>query len=244
MIKEGLEYLIEIGRAIRPYRETVDGVEYADSQLQVINPPRPESLGFSRLQGFVDFVLLERERLDRAGVLIYVASPWKVCFGSTLDLHYRDREVYAVATSDKSHAFKFGEFMAPEQFVISAQTLIANYDNDADLARLLALVGNVGAEQIATNTDDGISQTVAVKAGITLVKRREIDNPFHLRPFRTFAEIKQPESPFILRARQTNESAVPTLALFECDNGAWEIDAIAAIADWLKAKITDIPILA
>jgi len=125
--------------------------------------------------------------------------------------------------------------------VIAAQTLIVA---DDERARLLAVVGNVGAEQISTSTDDGISQTVAVKAGVTLVKKKQIENPFMLRPHRTFAEVQQPASPFILRARQATENAMPMLALFECDNGVWQIDAIAAIAEWLRLKVGEVPVLA
>ena len=244
MIQEALQYLVELG-ASDPYHENINGINYSDRSLHVIKPPRAMPLQFSRLQGFADFANLKNEDFgDRSHLVIHVESPWCVRLTHTLDATLRDREDYALAEFEAARIFPFGKFMASEEFVIAAMTLIADSDK-TDRARLLSLVGNVGAEQITNLTDDGVSQQVAVKAGVTLVNRRKIDNPFKLAPFRSFAELKQqPASPFILRARQADATQVPTLALFECDNGAWQIDAIEGIADWLKSKIKDIPILA
>jgi hypothetical protein len=244
MIQEALKYLVELG-ARAPHRETIGGIEYSDKTLQVIKPPRAGSLDFRRLQGFADFVSAAREFVDREQALIHVVSPWDVRYFSTLDETHRDRETYGRASMASEKGFPFGKFMAPEEFVIAAMTLIADY-KETDRARLLELVGNVSAENVTTSADDGISQTVGVKAGITLVKKKEIENPFQLAPHRTFPEVKQPVSPFILRARQSGENSMPMLALFEADNGAWELSAIANIAEWLKEEVgaLNIPILA
>lgn len=242
MIKEALEYLV----GLPTYREQIGGVEYSDKKLIAVTPPVASPLVFQRLQGFADFVLAaKRDALSPDETMIHVISPWEVNYFSVLNEVHRFREHYAHAVMAKDRGFVTGQWKGPEEFVIALQTLF-DEDGAGERARLLELAGNVSAEFVNTSEDDGVTQNVGVKAGVRLVKRRAIDNPFNLQPHRTFPEITQPTSPFILRARQSTPDAPPMLALFECDNGAWEIDALANIQEWLSSKLkeTGVPILA
>ena len=55
---------------------------------------------------------------------------------------------------------------------------------------------------------------------------------------RTFSEIEQPESNFVLRVdRDAN------IALFEADGGAWKNAAVARIRDYLKWRLSDCPVV-
>jgi hypothetical protein len=144
--------------------------------------------------------------------MVRVLSTWsRRRYLSALDTVHRDREFYTVATY-AIPGFKWGQFLAPDEFVIAAMALM---NDTPERARLLELVGNAAAERMVTSTDDGVSQTVAAKAGISLRHSKPINNPFTLAPHRTFAEVAQPESPFILRAKQAVENQMPMCALFE-----------------------------
>jgi len=241
MIHEALEYLVGLG-AREPHREAIGGLEYTDRELKRITPPRASALKFARLQGFVDHIKLVPDEKERVAgpTMIHVESPTKVSFVTALDSAYRDREVIAVAEYGLA-TFAFREFMMPENFVIAVMTSIADA---SDRARLLQIVGNISSDLVSTSADDGITQTVAVKTGVTLVNKKTVENPFNLQVHRTFAEVAQPEAPYILRVRQSGPGAPPTVALFEADNGAWAIDAIAKIAEWLELKVGDVPVLA
>lgn len=57
-------------------------------------------------------------------------------------------------------------------------------------------------------------------------------------PFRTFIEIEQPESEFLLRAKKGYEGI--EFALFEADGGAWKKEAIDNIAAYLKENLKEI----
>lgn len=107
------------------------------------------------------------------------------------------------------------------------------------LVSMLAVVGNMTGENTTTNSDDGITQQVAVKAGIHLQGRKDIQNPINLKPFRTFREVEQPESPFVLRVRQSREGQVPSCALFEADGGAWKLVAMNRVRDHLKLLVSN-----
>ena len=55
-------------------------------------------------------------------------------------------------------------------------------------------------------------------------------------PRRTFPEIDQPESPYILRLREG-----PQAALFRADDQAWRVEAIASIGAWLQDRLQAAP---
>jgi hypothetical protein len=114
---------------------------------------------------------------------------------------------------------------------------------DENVANILKVVGNISAEQVATSVDDGVSQTVVAKTGIARVNEAKIPNPVKLRPFRTFSEIEQPQSNFILRIKK--HEGLPLVALFDVHDNKWRIEAIKSIEQYLKKNITiDIPIFA
>jgi len=92
-------------------------------------------------------------------------------------------------------------------------------------------------ESVKTYGDDGVSQQATVKSGVTSVVDVKVPNPVLLKPFRTFAEAEQPESKFIFRLRK--DDAGVTAALFEADGGAWKVQAIQNIADYLNEHLTN-----
>jgi hypothetical protein len=243
MIKEAIDRIIALAA---PFREKIDGVEYYNGVI-VMPPQAHVPLELSTLEGFAEYVRSERDQLpDIHLTLIHVSSPWEVRFISELDATYRVREYYARALYDAHRIFKFGQSMTPETFIIQVMSLFA--DND-DRAKVLSIVGNMAAEQVQESTDDGITQTVARRAGTSLKSRETIKNPFILKPHRTFAEIDQPESPFILRVHQAREDQPPSPALYETDNEQWKADAVKLIKEWLatalsSAPAVDVPIFA
>jgi|SRR5579885_786874 len=246
MIREAIDRII--GLAAPNYYDYLDkdgnvALRYSDKSLHLIKPPRAAALEFYTLQGLVDYVRLDLQRgATTEGRVIHVKSPDEVIYESEIDAAFRDRETFAVAQHDPRSVFAFGAKLDPEMFNIHVQTHFAEYGDRTDKARLQELVGKLGAESKSETEDDGISQSVTLKAGVTLQRRAQIANPFKLAPFRTFPEIEQPIGPFIFRVHQAGANGV-TCCLYECDNNAWKIDAVHSIADWLKDKV-DVPVLA
>lgn len=96
-------------------------------------------------------------------------------------------------------------------------------------------------ENDAQTADDGMSQRITIKDGVSAVTDAIVKNPFLLTPKRTFEEIAQPVSPFVFRVRKG--SSGPELALFEADGGAWKNEAVAKIGEWLKEKLSDLAVV-
>ncbi len=124
--------------------------------------------------------------------------------------------------------------------MIAAQALITPTE-----ARdgLLKFVGNLTTALVQNSVDDGTSQTVTIEQGVRK-SEVELPNPVTLAPRRTFPEVDQPDSPFILRVRQTREGQMPELALYEADGGLWKLAAIQNIKDHLAAALeVKIPVI-
>jgi hypothetical protein len=137
--------------------------------------------------------------------------------------------------------FRFGSFADQESFLIALQT---QFVPTPETLELMLLVGRIKGRESSQSEDDGMVQNIVIEQGVQLVRRETIRNPVNLRPYRTFREVEQPESPFILRVRADAKNPA-TLALFEADGGTWQLTAIQTVAAWLRERIPPgVPILA
>lgn len=144
-----------------------------------------------------------------------------------------------ISASFKESNFPYGRFMPIENFIINLQSMFLQDDNTKSL---LEFVGSVKNDSSAEQNDDGVSQRITVKSGISLAKFAKVPNPVYLRPFRTFSEIEQPKSAFVFRIRKDDVQGV-TAALFEADGSKWKHDAIAEISDYFKSTLEGEPVI-
>lgn len=229
MLKEAIDRIIDLAP---PDEKVIDGITYVSRTMVKVAPPSAVTFGSATLKGFLDFI--ESAKPDELPELrIHVASPYLVALFGPLNRLTRERECFATSKFSQDCGFKFGNKYLAEDFTIALATL---FDETPDRERLTKLVGNMTADHAITSTDDGISQTVGQKAGVTLVKTEKIQNPFQLSPHRTFPEVAQPRVPFIFRVHQVG-GQIPMPALYECDNGAWKLEAVKSIAAWLSAEL-------
>lgn len=220
---------------------TINGAEFSTVQLhQVPQPkaPEPSPIVVHTLTGFADYIRANRDSLALGESLIHVEGHNKVALRSRLQEPSQQRFAYVVADLLPRADFRFGEFMDVEQFVIKLQS---QFENVGDRADVLRIAGTVKAEAVMTRNDDGVTQKVVASEGVIL-DRIDVPNPVSLAPFRTFVEVEQPSSPFVFRLKLSGTSIVATL--LEADGGAWKIEAIKRIAEWLRAANLDVAIVA
>ena len=154
------------------------------------------------------------------------------------DARYR-RNVYATAVVPGCTGFAFETFMESEKFIIGLQSL---FDDTAERNDLLKFVASIKENTVRDTTDSGYAQEVVVRQAVELT-RAAVPNPAVLKPWRTFREVGQPSSKFLLRVREGGGDK-PTLALFESDGGAWQLAAIESIAAWLRKEVPGVPVIA
>ena len=222
---------------------SIGGVEYTTRPVHDVrkSDPEPKCLQVNTLDGFIDFV--EAEPYTDQHPIVHVASHAQVWFSSGLYGQFKQRDYWASAKFEDlfGKAFSFNTFMENEPFIVGLLTL---FHDACDRAKLLSLVGNISDSTVQQHVDDGVTQTVTAKTGISIAKEVLVPNPWRLRPFRTFRELTQPDSLFILRMKQNTVGGKPLVALFECDGGLWKIEAIKSIRAYFEAMELGIPILA
>jgi hypothetical protein len=169
------------------------------------------------------------------------AFPYFICvdeynavdvYGS-YETNYSRRHLYQ-SISDNKH-FDFGT-LSLERAIITIQS---KYTNNEGADYVIDLCSRVSNNSDVTSEDNGVSQKVQTTKGIALKKNEMVKNRVMLQPFRTFMEIEQPESEYLLRLGE-NPSGDVTVSLIESDGGAWKLKAKASIAEFLKANLTEL----
>lgn len=220
--------------------DIADGVHYFTKPL-FLPPPEPTTapVVIRTLGGFVDFVDSAKE--VSAFELIHIASPTQVNLLGPVQGRHRNREIFARAEYLQQKSFPFNEWLPVENFIISLQ---ANFESTGIRATILSIVGNLTDENVVAVADSGFNQTVSIRQGISLEGRAQLPNPVELQLFRTFAEIKQPDSLFVLRVK-SNDKGLPLVGLWEAADGRWALKAIEGIKEFLEDHLSaDLPILA
>jgi hypothetical protein len=201
-------------------------------------------LEVSTLESLVEYLAADIDSLKGRALLVHVESPTEVSLltNETGRHRQRDRYVKAEAEATACDGFNFGHFYSAEEFNIKLQSLFVETE---ERARILRVVGNIKEEKVKTAADDGITQKVVAKAGVTFVEEVAVPNPVTLAPYRSFPEIGQVESEFVLRVRAgRSEGELPTIALFEADGGRWQLEAVKRVKTYLAARVGDVPVIA
>jgi hypothetical protein len=222
--------------AVEAAKATVelDGKTYSPLNLIRVDQPErdPPLLEVHTLQALVDYLAANLDLLEGSATLLHVKSPSEVDVVSNLFGEFNQRHTYV-----HSHAilpsppYPFGRFLDLEEAVILFQT---RFVDDPGRAELLRFLGNVRTESVKTKKDDGVTQEVTARAGVVGLESVEVPNPILLAPFRTFPEVDQPHSPFLLRLKMVNGE--PAAFLDEADGGAWQLEAIRNVVEWLREE--------
>jgi hypothetical protein len=233
MIKAAIEKILSLGGS---KAELINGRTYSNGPrgITTLKPPKAESLIINTLTGIVDFGVLDE-------AMIHIVSPTQVnIIDKFLDSEgWKTRSTYLLALH-KSPVFRFGQWFNVEDFIINLQAMFVQ---DENTAAILKVVGNIKEEAVSRYTDDGVTQAVTAKHGISRAEVVPVPNPVTLHPYRTFREIEQPASTFVLRMKG-GRGGQPLCALFEADGRMWQLEAIQSIKFWLQDKIKDIKIIA
>lgn len=241
MIKEAIEKILSL-HPNPVQRINVFDREFVNAELKEITPPEkyePKPIRFSQLSGLISFA--KGLKTDDP-LMIAVSSPSMIVLQGELQAkNFNKRFVYATAELNFS-LFNFGKFMTLEEAVIGIQSLFYRDDN---CEAVLDLLSNIVDESLVTLEDSGMSQTVNVKTGITTKSKVTVPKTVTAAPYRTFPEVVQPSSTFILRFRKSGGGL--TCAMFEADGNAWKIQAVDEIKRWIETELegkADIPVIA
>ena len=208
--------------------ETVQGT-FSDKHLYRIENELADTIVLSSLSGLAEMIKQEMNEYNLP-LFVRATSAERVhVFGAIRDDMQRERPFTAEA---KFIGFDFNEYISIENMIICLKSRLAPTE---DRDYLVQLLGNITDQQSVQTKDDGITQSATVKSGIQLVGEQRIKPIVTLKPYRTFLEVEQPASDFLIRLKDGRA------ALFEADGGAWEREAVKNVADKLRELLEDVP---
>ena len=230
MLKSLFEYVVGLSKA---NVVTIDGTVYTDKPLHLPEMPTIETLRTDNLSSIVNFIKNAGDADlnyldDTVQKIIHVEDAGKVNLYSSVCNECMDRQKFMTAEW-AGNKFPFGQFMDAEKFNILLQTCFMETD---DLKVIQQVVGNLRDEAVQNYGDDGVSQSVTIRTGIATVGQVRVPSPAKLRPYRTFLEVEQPASLFILRMREGGQCA-----LFEADGGLWRETAKKNIRNYFEYEL-------
>ena len=233
MIKKALEYIVGLNN---PEILVIGSETYSDKPLNRISyNPKAATIEMNTLSSLIDYIKANIDEMA-GNMIIHVQSPTKVQMYSELD-YERNRE-YMVEVNASVPEFRFNQFTDHEAFCINLQSKFIN-EQGTDRALLLKFAGTVESGTVAEYGDDGVTQKATVKTGIASKGEAIVPNPVSLRPYRTFVEVEQPLSQYVFRMKQDKYDGIQC-ALYEADGGAWKIEAMKSIKEYLKAQLEGI----
>ena len=224
MERKGIAKIVELAA---PNTKEIDGRTYTDKRIIPVERPRVKTLELTTLNSLVK--LIQEESIDYITPLIVQVSSYDTVdvFAGIQAADRRRENPYRCKA--ETIRIQFDQKLDYESMMIA---LKSKFVQTSELLELVKLLGSITEHNSAQVSDDGFSQNVVVRKGIALKDNKTINPIVKLKPYRTFAEIDQPESEFLLRL-----SDGANVALYEADGGAWKLEARKRIADYLREAL-------
>ena len=230
------EFIAHIQKTTQPFVQQVDGSTFVISGnggVEEIHPAiyHPDTLPLHSLEALVKMVQTEAANMATP---LYITIPNHLtvrCFGQPDPNARYFRQVYYEAKATDVPGFQDG-FREYEKAIIELRSRFAPGEG---VDYLLDLLSRISKENGVITNDNGVSQTVEARQGVALKTMERLKPRVPLRPFRTFQEVDQPESEFLLRLDDEGN-----IGLFEADGGMWKLTARQTIKAFLEANLADL----
>lgn len=190
----------------------------------------PKSITLNTLESLADIIKTELEKAHHP-LFVNVKSPTNVVIFSTYYETENCRRDYLYEAVAELPKITFDQFVDYESTMIALRSKFVETD---DVLYLLDLLSKVTDQNSVESEDNGLSQTVQVRKGIAMVQNAVVRPKVKLKPFRTFLEVDQPESEFLVRMQEGGY-----IGLFEADGGAWKLEAKKNIYSFLIEALSD-----
>ena len=113
------------------------------------------------------------------------------------------------------------------------------------------MISNIKLDDETGIVDDGFTQRVHVKTGVTTVSEQVVKNPIVLQPIVTFPEIEQPEIFYYVRLSRriahpqaTDSRKSVQLRLHQQKGEMWKMGCVDLITEYLESAIEgSIPVI-
>lgn len=240
MLKEFIEH---IQKTTQPLLCTVDPDIYSgntfavtpDGYVHEIRPAidHPDILPLHSLDALVKLVRTEAAKMAAPSPL-YITIPDHLtvrCFGQP-DAEARFfRQVYYEAKATDVPGWGEKVQLGFEEAQIALRT---RFQETKDTLYAMKLLSDICCGAKVVYNDNGIATTVTTQKGVALQSNEQIRPIITLKPYRTFQEVEQPESIFLIRVNERG------ITFTEADGGMWKLNARQTVKAFLEEQLADL----
>ena len=215
----------------KPVFHEVDGQVFSNQEMVhvVDKKPMPRCIELTGLDSICKMV---RNEAEHVGLQIFIQVKDYKSVSVFTELDEDEDRLYLYKCSADTPEVTMDYFMDYEKAIIELRSL---YIPNTGTQYLLQLLGSISNESKVTTSDNGVTQKVEAKSGIALSSMVEIEPRVTLQPFRTFVEVAQPESEFLLRINDRGQ-----IGMFPADGGVWKLEATRNVAAYFEDKLKDL----
>lgn len=231
MLKEFIEH---IQKTTQPLITNVNGSAFcvtSDGNIEELLPTifHPYTLDLNSLDALVTMVRTEASEMDAP---LYIAVPdckTVRCFGQSKDYDERCfRQVYYEAHATDVPGWDQKVTLGFEEAQIALRT---RFQETPDTVYAMKLVSDISLGAKVIYNDNGIATTITTQKGVVLQTNEQIRPLVKLRPYRTFQEVEQPESIFLIRVSDRG------ISFIEADGGMWRLTVRETIKKYLEGRL-------
>lgn len=151
------------------------------------------------------------------------------CFGQPDVAARYFRQVYYEARATDVPGWNEKVTLGFEEAQIALRT---RFQETQDTLYAMKLVSDISLGAKVIFNDNGIATTITTQKGVALQTNEQIRPLVKLRPYRTFQEVEQPESIFLIRISERG------IAFIEADGGMWKLKAREVVKAHLEDKLS------
>lgn len=190
------------------------------------------TIELNSLDAVVQFVKTEAMKMTNSILYLTVPNHKQVCCFTSPNPDKRNKRTffytaYATDVPGWDATMKMGF----EEAQIALRT---RFQETPDALYAQKLLSDICTGSQVTFNDNGIATTVTTTKGVALQAKEAIRPIVRLRPYRTFQEIDQPVSEFLIRLSDRY------ISFIEADGGMWKLDARQSIKTYLEENLSDL----
>lgn len=231
-LKEAIEHIQE---TTQPLTATINGHDYVinhEGEVTEFLPDLfyPDTLELNSLDALVKLVTTEALRSTDAPIYITVPDHLTVrCFRQPDAEKRYFRQVFYEVNATDVPGWESGARFSFEEMQIAMRT---RFQESVDSEYVMKLLSDISTGAKITFNDNGVATTVVTSKGVALQNATQIKPIVTLKPYRTFQEIEQPESTFLIRISERG------ISFTEADGGMWKLKARETIKAFLEDKLS------
>jgi len=190
----------------------------------------PDTLPLNSLDALVKMVKTEAKRFTESPLYITIPSHKQVqCFTQPEPTERYFRQFFYEVNATDVPGWDAKAQLGFEEAQIALRT---RFQETSDTIYAMKLLSDISCGAKVVYNDNGIATTVTTQKGVALQTNAQIKPLVSLKPYRTFQEVEQPESIFLIRINDRG------ISFTEADGGMWKLKARETIKAFLEDKLS------